>query len=83
MGGHFNPRNMRHGSPHENGERHVGDLGNVSADELGRAQFKFSDKIREIAATLCLLCAGSSCATIAKQTIFKNFRILPIQQKEN
>ena len=48
MGGHFNPRNMRHGSPHENGERHVGDLGNVSADKLGRAQFKFSDKLVKV-----------------------------------
>ena len=28
--------------------RHVGDLGNVIADEVGRAQFKFADKLVKV-----------------------------------
>lgn len=49
VGGHFNPRNTRHGSPlNDENERHVGDLGNISADESGRAVFKFSDKLVKV-----------------------------------
>ncbi|XP_059088410.1 copper chaperone for superoxide dismutase-like [Tigriopus californicus] len=49
VGAHFNPRNTRHGSPlNEENERHVGDLGNISADESGRAVFKFSDKLVKV-----------------------------------
>ena len=47
VGEHFNPRNMRHGSPHDK-ERHIGDLGNIVADELGRAEFKFSDSLLKV-----------------------------------
>ena len=36
LGGHFNPENEDHGCPYINGTiRHVGDLGNVVADENG------------------------------------------------
>ncbi|XP_033102744.1 copper chaperone for superoxide dismutase-like [Anneissia japonica] len=41
-GPHYNPYNSRHGAPGEN-ERHVGDLGNIVADENGRATFRFED----------------------------------------
>ena len=44
MGDHYNPRNTRHGSPVD-AERHVGDLGNIIADESGRASFKFADEM--------------------------------------
>ena len=44
VGGHYNPRNTRHGSPID-AERHVGDLGNITADANGRASFKLADKI--------------------------------------
>lgn len=49
VGGHFNPRKVRHGSP-ENGEdeRHVGDLGNIRADETGRARFRLTDKLVKV-----------------------------------
>lgn len=47
VGEHYNPRNMRHGSPESN-VRHVGDLGNIVADEHGRAEFKFSDHLLKV-----------------------------------
>ena len=49
LGGHYNPRGGRHGSP-DNGEddRHVGDLGNISAGEDGRARFRIVDKVVKV-----------------------------------
>jgi len=35
-GGHFNPAQTKHGSPHDS-PRHVGDLGNIEANESGKA----------------------------------------------
>ncbi|XP_023706522.1 copper chaperone for superoxide dismutase isoform X1 [Cryptotermes secundus] len=46
VGGHFNPRNTRHGSPDdEESERHAGDLGNITAGPDGRATFRLMDKV--------------------------------------
>ena len=40
-GGHFNPLNVKHGSPTDL-EHHVGDLGNIEADEQGNAHFELT-----------------------------------------
>lgn len=43
-GGHFNPKNTKHGAP-DAIERHAGDLGNLAADERGRAHYRRVDKV--------------------------------------
>lgn len=43
-GGHFNPGNATHGAP-EDAVRHVGDLGNIMADEKGVARVDITDTV--------------------------------------
>ena len=49
LGGHYNPRGSRHGSPGNNSQdRHYGDLGNILAGQDGRARFRLVDKVVEV-----------------------------------
>lgn len=49
VGEHYNPRQSPHGSPAAGAEeRHAGDLGNIRADENGRATFRFVDPVLEV-----------------------------------
>ncbi|XP_041563733.1 copper chaperone for superoxide dismutase isoform X1 [Drosophila elegans] len=49
VGEHYNPRQSPHGSPTSAAtERHAGDLGNIRADESGRATFRFVDPVLEV-----------------------------------
>lgn len=43
-GGHYNPTNEEHGAPSDE-ERHVGDLGNISANAQGTAEVDFVDDV--------------------------------------
>jgi Cu-Zn family superoxide dismutase len=43
-GGHYNPTNMPHGGP-DSAERHVGDFGNLEANDAGIAHYNRVDKV--------------------------------------
>ncbi|RME01736.1 MAG: superoxide dismutase family protein [Calditrichaeota bacterium] len=43
-GGHFNPDNVPHAGP-DSPKRHVGDLGNLEADENGKAHYERVDTV--------------------------------------
>jgi Cu-Zn family superoxide dismutase len=43
-GGHFNPEGKTHASPAEM-DRHMGDMGNIEADEAGKARLDYIDRM--------------------------------------
>jgi len=43
-GGHFNPEGATHGAPMDM-TRHAGDMGNLEADESGKAHLEYMDKV--------------------------------------
>ncbi|XP_031630462.1 extracellular superoxide dismutase [Cu-Zn] isoform X2 [Contarinia nasturtii] len=47
-GGHYNPEKLDHGAPNDQ-VRHIGDLGNIRANEQGVAETKFSDQVITLA----------------------------------
>ncbi|XP_078045225.1 copper chaperone for superoxide dismutase isoform X2 [Augochlora pura] len=48
-GEHFNPNNTVHGGPEDDvHKRHIGDLGNITANEFGRATFRRLDTLINI-----------------------------------
>ncbi|KAI0225630.1 Superoxide dismutase [Cu-Zn] [Lamellibrachia satsuma] len=53
-GGHFNPHGKEHGGP-EDENRHVGDLGNVLADENGTAVINIKDKMLTLTGPLSIV----------------------------
>ena len=56
-GGHFNPQKADHSS-HESAKRHVGDLGNVKADESGKAVIDLEDDQLSFEGPNCILGRG-------------------------
>ena len=47
-GGHFNPHDTVHGAPDDAPERHVGALGNITADASGQATYNHLDTLLEL-----------------------------------
>jgi len=45
-GAHYNPQKVEHGAPEDDAQhRHVGDLGNIEADEKGEAAVNIQDSL--------------------------------------
>lgn len=49
LGEHYNPTGAPHGGPNDPSDRrHAGDLGNIVADETGRATFRIIDEVLKV-----------------------------------
>ena len=57
-GAHYNPHGKTHGGPADE-ERHVGDLGNVVADEHGNAELVLEEKLVRLTGEFSVI--GRSC----------------------
>ncbi len=56
-GGHFNPTNMPHGGPAD-AKRHVGDLGNLVADQEGVAKYQLKDTVVQLQGPFSIIGRG-------------------------
>lgn len=56
-GGHFNPDNSPHGAPTDM-ERHVGDLGNITADDMGQGHLEMTDTMISFSGSHSILGRG-------------------------
>ncbi len=56
-GGHFNPTHMPHGGPSDV-KRHVGDLGNLTADADGIAKYQLKDTVVRLNGPLSIIGRG-------------------------
>jgi len=56
-GGHFNPTNMPHAGPTA-GKRHVGDLGNIEANEKGVAKIELVDPLLSFSGATSIIGRG-------------------------
>jgi Cu-Zn family superoxide dismutase len=56
-GGHFNPLGAPHAS-HDSSKRHVGDMGNLKADENGKAVVELDDDQMSFEGPTCILGRG-------------------------
>eukprot|EP01015_Nassula_variabilis_P033657 TRINITY_DN8137_c0_g2_i10.p2 TRINITY_DN8137_c0_g2~~TRINITY_DN8137_c0_g2_i10.p2 ORF type:complete len:196 (+),score=39.14 TRINITY_DN8137_c0_g2_i10:149-736(+) len=63
-GPHYNPDKKRHGGPSDQ-ERHVGDLGNLQADDEGNARFSITDHLIKLFGEQTVV--GRSCVVHADQ----------------
>ncbi len=63
-GGHYNPHKKTHGGS-EDENRHVGDLGNVVADENGKAEYVIHDKQVRVTGEFSIV--GRSCVVHADE----------------
>jgi Cu-Zn family superoxide dismutase len=52
--GHFNPTQQQHGGP-ESSERHVGDMGNLTADQDGNASYEYIDHYMKLNGPLSIV----------------------------
>ncbi|MBI2620363.1 MAG: superoxide dismutase family protein [Ignavibacteriales bacterium] len=53
-GGHFNPHGMPHSGSSDT-KRHVGDLGNIEADQDGNAQLDYVDSVVSLSGKNCII----------------------------
>jgi superoxide dismutase, Cu-Zn family len=56
-GGHFNPLKKPHGAP-DAAERHVGDLGNLEADQYGKAHLELKSNLLKLSGDTSILGRG-------------------------
>jgi Cu-Zn family superoxide dismutase len=66
-GGHFDPAHSKHGKP-EDEKRHVGDLGNITADDSGKAAIDITDSVISLNGPHSII--GRAIIVHAKEDIF-------------